>query len=169
MAETGDKPRRRGARKLSELVGQAIDPVIARRGFATAELIAAWEDIVGRRHAGATAPEKIVWPRRPGDDTGQGILVIRVDGPKAVLIQHELGQIVERVNSFFGYAAIASARIVQGPVTARKVAKPKAATPLDAGREAALSQALSGVEGDTLRAALERLGRGVLTRPLKDS
>jgi len=169
MAQTGDRPRRRGARKLSELIGQAIDPVIARRGFATAELIAAWQDIVGRRHADVTAPEKIVWPKRPGDDAGQGILVIRVDGPKAILIQHELGQIVERVNGFFGYAAISAARIVQGPVGKPKGPPPKPAAGLAAEQETALSETLSEVESDALKAALDRLGRGVLTRPLKES
>lgn len=169
MSETPAKPRYRGARKLAEFVNGAIDPVVAKRGFATADLIASWEDIVGQRHAGATAPEKIVWPKRPDERAGQGVLVLRVDGPRAVLVQHELGQIVERVNAFFGYAAIGSARIVQGPVAARAPARTPQTAQLDAGQESALAAVLSAVDGDGLKAALDRLGRGVLTKPLKES
>ncbi len=67
-----------------------------------------------------TAPEKIVWPRHAlTEDPPAGTLIIRADGPRAIFVQHELPQIVERVNAFFGYRAVAQARVVQGPVGAR--------------------------------------------------
>jgi hypothetical protein len=170
MSEKGGSQNRRGAVKLSELVGKALDPVIARRGFATADLIAAWADIVGPRHAAWTAPEKITWPRDAKDGAGAGTLVLRVDGPRAILIQHELGQIVERVNAFFGYAAIARARIVQAPVTGA-ASQPAATTEpvLDKAGETALGEAIAGVESDALKAALDRLGRGILAKDFKNS
>ena len=94
-----------------------IEPVTARRGFAKADLIAVWPEIAGPMHASCTAPEKIVWPRHGNaDEPGAGTLFIRADGPRAIFVQHELPQIVERVNAFFGYRAVAQARIVQGPV-----------------------------------------------------
>jgi hypothetical protein len=171
MSEKHDNQRRRGAVKLSELVGKALDPVIARRGFATADLIAAWADIVGPRHAAWTAPEKILWPRDAKDSVGgAGTLVLRVDGPRAILIQHELGQIVERVNAFFGYAAIGRAKIVQAPVAGPSGAAKDFEQPmLDAAGEAALGDTIAVVESDTLKAALDRLGRGILARRLKNS
>ena len=126
---------------LTELVGKVLAPVTARRGLATADLIAAWPDIVGARYADWTRPEKIVWPRNRGAVEGAGepaLLVLRVDGPRAVLIQHETSQIVEKVNSFLGYGAIGQLRIVQGPVAAprrrhrqsnRSARRPKAGLP----------------------------------------
>jgi hypothetical protein len=170
MSEKSGTTRPRGAVRLSELVGKALDPVVARRGFARADLIAAWADIVGSRHAEWTAPEKIVWPRDAKGDVTGGTLVLRVDGPRAILVQHELGQIVERINAFFGYAAIARARIVQAPVAARAgPAGEQPAAGLDPAGEAALARTTGAVESEALKAALDRLGRGVLSDSIKKS
>jgi hypothetical protein len=154
--------------KLAELVGKALDPVVAKRGFATADLLASWPEIVGRGNAAFTAPEKILWPREEASGAASGTLVMRVDGPKAVLIQHELGQIIERLNGFFGYAAIGRIRLVQAAVT-RNESRRTPATALNSGQEEKLADTIAGIESDTLKAALDRLGRSVLARPLKES
>lgn len=157
-------PKRKGPLHLGEIVGRVIEPVTARRGFAKAELIAVWPEIAGPMHAACTAPEKIVWPRhRDGDDPPAGTLFIRADGPRAIFVQHELPQIVERVNAFFGYRAVAQARIVQGPVGARAPAPP-AAEPADPAAEERAVSLVAAVDDDALRAALQRLGRGVFTK-----
>jgi hypothetical protein len=156
------KSRRRGPVALAELVGKAIGPLAARRGFATADLIAAWPEIAGARFAASSRPERIVWPKGTANDGKPAVLVVRVDGPAAILFQHEAGQTVERVNAFLGYAAIGQLRIVQGPVASaggEPAPRPGAITADDATR---LAEALAPVDNDGLRAALERLGRGVL-------
>lgn len=149
---------------LGEIVARVIEPVTARRGFAKASLVAVWPEIVGPHHAPCTAPEKIVWPRHaPGDEPPAGTLIIRADGPRAIFVQHELPQIVERVNAFYGYRAVAQARIVQGPV-ATAPAGPPAAPRIDAATSGRVNAELAGIEDEGLRAALERLGRGVFTQ-----
>lgn len=159
---SGPKRKRTGPVALAELVGPVIDPVTARRGFATADLLAVWPEIVGAAYAGCTAPEKIAWPRSDGDET-PGVLFLRVDGPRAIFVQHELPLIRQRVNAFFGYAAIGQIRIVQAPVAATRPSIPDDPTPLPADAEDALAGRLTSVEDDQLRAALDRLGRGVLS------
>jgi hypothetical protein len=72
-----------------------------------------------------------------------------------------LPQIVERINAFFGYAAVGQVRIVQAPVTAR-AASTRTEAALAPSDEAALSARLDAVDDDRLRAALDRLGRGVM-------
>ncbi len=163
MNDGPSKRARRGPTMLSELVGNVLAPVSGRRGFASADLIAAWPDIVGAKYAGCTRPQKIAWPRDEEGGGDGGVLHLTVDGPRAVLIQHELGQIIERINAFLGYAAITRVRIVQGPVAGREERRP-AVAPLDGAAEARLGAAVAGVEGDGLRAALDRLGRGVMQR-----
>ena len=155
--------RTRGAVSLGELVGQAIAPVTARRGFATADLVAAWPEIAGPLYAGCTAPEKIAWPRQEEDgEPAAGVLVLKVDGPRAIYVQHDLPQILERVNAFFGYRAIGRIRILQSPVATggtQQQAAPKRRC--DPAAEAAIAETVQGVDDDRLRAALERLGRGI--------
>lgn len=150
---------------LSALVGKVLDPVVAKRGFATVDLIAAWPEIVGARFADCTAPEKIVWPRGDTNAGRPGTLVVRVDGPQAVLVQHETDQIRERVNGFLGYAAIAQVRLVQAPVA--RPQRPGITTPatLSEAQKSTLSHAVAGVENDRLRDALTRLGRVVIGKP----
>ena len=162
MAESQQPNRRRGAISIAELVGKVIDPVTKRRGFATTDLIAAWPQIVGPRYADCSRPEKILWPKGEDMEGAPALLVLRVDGPRAIFVQHEAGQIVERVNAFLGYGAIGHLRIIQAPVSSGVVpvaAVPKAIAPAE---EARVEAAVSGVGNDRLRDALVRLGRGVL-------
>lgn len=161
MTDGERQQRRKGAVPLSELVGPIIDPVVARRGFATADLIAAWPEIIGPAFAACTAPERIAWPRTVGEETAPGVLFLRVEGPRSIFVQHEVPQIIDRINAFFGYAAIGQVRIVQAPVSdgSGTPAPPPALLPA---AEAALDGELGAVEDDRLREALARLGRGVL-------
>lgn len=161
MSASGPERRRRGLVALSELVGPVIEPLTARRGFAIADMLAVWPEIVGPVFAGCTRPERIAWPKATGDEASAGTLFLRADGPRAVLLQHELPQVIERINAFFGYGAIRTVRIVQGPVGEAHPGRPEE-PPLTAADEASLAGSLSTVEDETLRDALDRLGRGVL-------
>jgi hypothetical protein len=154
---------------LAELLGKALDPLTARRGFATAELIAGWAEIVGQRYADCSRPEKIVWPRGAESGAQGGVLVVRIDGPRALLFQHEVGQIVERVNGFVGHGAIGKIKIVQGPIETRTKSEKPVPRPLDEDGEASLAAALGGVDDEGLRAALDRLGRAVISSRDKKS
>jgi hypothetical protein len=162
MRQSGAMQRKRGPVALAELVGRVLDPVTARRGFATAELIAGWPEIVGIRYADCSRPERVAWPRGRANNDRPGTLVIAVEGPRALLLQHEADQIVERVNGFLGYGAIGRIRIVQGSVSPRSSAQAVEKVPLAAHDLAKLEDALAHVDGEALRSALDRLGRAIL-------
>ncbi len=162
MADSDEKRRRRGAVPISALVGRVINPVARKRGFAAADMIAAWADVVGADLAEYTRPEKIVWPRGDANADLPGVLTLKVDGPRAVVVQHQLDQIVERVNAFFGYAAVGQVRIVQAPLGRPAKRAPVEDGPLAPEAEARLNAAIGTVEDRPLREALDRLGRGVL-------
>jgi hypothetical protein len=146
---------------LGELVGRILDPVTKKRGFATTDLIAAWPEIVGRKFADCTRPEKIVWPRGEEMEGAPALLILRVDGPRAIFVQHEAGQIIERVNAFLGYGAVGHIRIVQAPVKGTIPAEARTDAPLDPEAEARLAHTIAALPEGGLRAALDKLGRGV--------
>ena len=161
MSKSSDKANHRGPIALSALVGRVLDPISAKRGFANAELIAAWPEIVGPRYAQTTQPENIAWPRGPGAQDG-GTLTLRVEPTVAIYLQHETGQLIERVNRFLGFAAVRRVRIVQKPLE-RRTRKALAEAPaLSDAEEAELDQTVAGIDHEGLRDALKRLGRGVL-------
>lgn len=159
----------RDARPIGALIGAVIDPICAKRGFASADLIGAWDEIVGQRYAGSTQPEKIIWPRREGENTRGATLVVRVDAGMAIYLQHELTLVLDRVNAFLGFRAIGSIRIVQGPVERRIAQAPRAEPRLSMDTEAAIRDSVGPVESEGLRSALEKLGRAVYARTVERS
>jgi len=155
-----DRKPRRSAVPVSDLVARIIGPVAAKRGFASTDLVASWAEIAGARIADCSRPEKIAWPRDPD---APGVLVLRVDGPAAILIQHEADQIVERVNTYMGYRAVDRMRIVQGPLAGpARVQPPEPPPPVPLPQDVA--ERIEQTDGDgALRDALERLAHGVFT------
>src|SRR3954468_13854284 len=102
-----NKPSQRGARPLAEFLGACLSDAFRQQGFASAELVTRWTDIVGPEIAAHAEPMKVQWPRPGGDDPpAAGALVRRVDGPTAIEIQRLSGVILERVNRFFGWQAV---------------------------------------------------------------
>lgn len=114
------------ARALSSLVPGITRKAFEKHGFASASLITDWAQIVGARLAGDTRPLKLKWPRMPeqasvADDTAKGrpgaTLVLQVDPAVALDVQYQTAQIIERINAYFGYRAVAELRIQQEPIT----------------------------------------------------
>ncbi len=167
-AEILARRRTRPARRPPPPAGRAISKLIKslgeRFGQGPQALQGRWREIVGEVLGRRTEPMKLIKPR--GSKAGGGsILELKVDGPAAAIVQHQAEDIIARVNLVLGAGAIASLRIVQGPVRAPATPAPKRSrrgAPLDAAKEAALQSELATVPDGPLREALTRLGRGVL-------
>jgi hypothetical protein len=116
-----NKPSRPFARPLRELLGRLIGDAFARQGFASAELVTRWDDIVGAEIAAHSEPIKLQWPREQELQDGEaGTLVLRVEGPAAIEIQHLAGLICERVNRFLGWRAVGRLALRQAPLRRRQ-------------------------------------------------
>ena len=96
-----NKSARGFPRPLSELTGATLSDTLKAQGFASTEIIAHWAEIAGPEVAAHSEPVKINWPRRSDDGTAEpATLVLRVEGPAALEIQHLSAVILERVNRF---------------------------------------------------------------------
>ena len=130
----------------------------ARYGFAEADVVANWEAIVGEALAAHSAPERIRWPRGAGEEAQKqgGTLVIRAAPGRALELQYEASRIISRINSFFGYSAVVSIKVMQAQdmPQGRRPAPPLPEKPV-------CEQELASLEESPLKSALERLGRGV--------
>jgi hypothetical protein len=154
-----NKPSRPVARPLRDLLGKVVGDTFTRQGFASAELVTRWPEIAGAEIAAHSEPIKIQWPRP--SDTGvrpPGTLVLRVEGPAAIEIQHLAGVICERVNRFLGWRAIERIALRQAPL--RRASRKPERKP-DAAAAARLAASLPEMADDDLRAALARLGAAV--------
>jgi hypothetical protein len=151
-----DKPGPISARPLSTLLGATLNDAFKRQGFASRELVTRWADIVGADVAAHAEPMKIQWPRQVDNQPIEpATLVLRVDGPLALEIQHASDVILAQVNRFFGWQAVGRLAIRQAPL--RRHDRPKRRPPPDATAVARESEALSGIDDADLRQALARL------------
>ena len=148
------------AASLPKIAAKAI----GKRGFAEAALITEWDRIVGRELACVSQPEKLAFS--PGRRSN-GTLHIRVQGAVATELQHLEPLVIERINSHFGYRAIARLKLTHAPL--RQTSPPLKRSPQtpDPKQRAVLTDILSKVEDDTVKKALERLGAAILTGSAK--
>ena len=119
-----------GVKAVGSFLPALTRKAFQKYGFSTAALVTDWVRIVGRELAHSTAPERLKWPRgiapadvegnAPGQGRSGATLILRVDGGLSLDVQHKARQIIERINTYFGYAAVAKLRIVQGPVGAKR-------------------------------------------------
>jgi hypothetical protein len=159
------------ARAVGSYVPRLTKTVMQKFGFSTAALLTDWSQIVGPDLARYTRPMKLKWPRTPADalDVEQAgrpgaTLYLQVDGARALDVQYKARQIVDRINSYFGYRAVADMRIEQTPAPAlEKAALPRQVLSAAPAKPRA-SVDLGAVADDRLRAALDRLQKGIARR-----
>jgi hypothetical protein len=154
------RPRATSAKPLSVLLSDVFSDAYAKQGFAARELVTRWADIAGPEIAAHSEPLKMQWPRPvEGQPQEPATLVLRVEGPAALEIQHSSDVILQRVNRFFGWSAVGRLALRQAPLSRRKPAPPSRAP--DEKSVARVAETLSGVEDEELRAALARLGASI--------
>jgi hypothetical protein len=173
---TVNKPSRAFAKPLRDLLGKVVGDTFTRQGFASAELVTRWSEIAGAEIAAHSEPIKIQWPRASpslpsstsggGSGLGQsasertpGTLVLRVEGPAAIEIQHLAHLICERVNRFLGWRAVERITLRQAPL--RRSLRPSTPAAADAAAAARLAATMPEIVDEDLRAALARLGAAV--------
>jgi hypothetical protein len=154
------KPRPFGAKPLSVLLSDVFSDAYAKQGFAARELVTRWAEIAGPEIAAHCEPLKMQWPRPvEGQPQEPATLVLRVEGPMALEIQHTSDVILQRVNRFFGWSAVGRLALRQAPLARRE--RRTRPPPPDAKAVAEVESTLSSVEDADLRAALARLGAAI--------
>lgn len=146
-----DAPRSGRARSAGELVGEVGGVAFRRFGFVQSAIVSRWAEIVGERYAKVSSPESIRFPA--GRKSG-GVLTLLVEGAHSPLLQHLSPLIIERVNRFFGYAAIDRVVFRQGRAL-RKEAEPPRPQLRPVPKE--LGEGLRQIADPELRACLESL------------
>ena len=150
------RPRGMGAKAIGDLMPEIGRTAFRRFGFVQSSVVTRWPEIVGPTHARVCAPEAIRFP--PGEKS-EGILQLVVLPAHAPLIQQVLPEIIERVNRFFGYQAVARAKIRQGAVKPPNAEERPKAPPSLKPIPMELGDSLRDIGDPELRTVLESLAR----------
>lgn len=158
-AKSSGRPpgRSRRARAVGDMLPQIGKASFRRFGFVQSSIVTRWREIVGERYAEVSTPESI---RFPAGKRSDGVLRLNVAGAHATMMQHIEPTIIERVNRFFGYPAVARVSIQQG-----RAAKPSARAPAPPSLRPvpeALGASLREIADPELRACLEGLAASVV-------
>ena len=183
---------------MSKTLWQHVDSLtakaFARYGFTYGDVLTRWPEIAGDRLAAVSQPERIRWPReaKANADADAGVtgarsarraphsggtLVLKVAAGHALLVQHEIPTIIERVNTFYGYGAVTKVKIVADATFKPPQLNGAGMAPTPRPKQRAVppaamervAESLDGIENPHLRAALERLGKGILQRQQDDA
>ncbi len=144
-------------RTLGRTLHKIIKPLAFRQGFTDARVLSHWRNIVGAQLAQQAQPRQLK----------NGVLSVAVSsGAIGMQIQHQSVQLIERINSHFGFAAVKTIRPIQTYFEIEAAEPAKAIVP-DNGAKVRAAAQVEGVKDDNLRDALERLGAQIETRHSK--
>lgn len=127
--------RKRGfsfARSVGAHIPKLTSKVFEKHGFHSGEIMTEWARIAGSDIAAWTAPERIRWPRANGETedgaSGRpgGTLTLRVEPARALDVEYRSGEIIDRINRYFGYRAVATLKLIQAPLKEQSLAPPPA-------------------------------------------
>ena len=152
------RPRGKGARAIGDLMPEIGRAAFRRYGFVQSSVVTRWPEIVGPAHARVSSPEAIRFP--PGEKA-DGILQLVVVPSHAPLITQVIPEIIDRVNRFFGYKAVARVKIRQGAVTPPEAERPAKPPPSLKPIPLELGDSLRDIGDPELRMVLESLARSL--------
>lgn len=152
------RPRGGEARALADLMPDIGRAAFRRFGFVQSSVVSRWDEIVGPRYAAVSAPDAIRFPMGKKAD---GTLELVVEGAHATMMQHVIPEIIERVNRFFGYNAVAKVKMRQG-IIAKPDARPKPLAPPSLKPvPMELGESLRNISDPELFAVLESLAKSL--------
>lgn len=148
-----------GPKAIGGKIGKFTRSALKKRGFAAADILLHWDQIVGSHLAQYSCPEKLNYSRQNNLNAS---LKLRVAPGHAPEITHLEPQIIEKINAFFGYRAVGRLQLIQAPIMREKPKHKKQFQPLSKQTSQELEGKLQQVEDPDLQARLRSLGQKIL-------
>jgi hypothetical protein len=161
MADVSFEKRSWRPRPAGVALAAVTKAAFRKRGFTRREILTQWPAIVGELLARYSCPERLQF----GRDRNQGAtLVVRAGSGFATELQHLHPIVLDRINTFFGYQAVARITIIQGPLPVPTTAARRALRNITPEEEAVVAKQVSGTRNPGLAEALRTLGHTLTVR-----
>jgi len=157
-----DRREYQGLQKLTKEIRRIVQPVLGKHGFANADIIENWPLLVGEDLARGIMPDHLHFDRQ---DRKNGVLFVKsAGGAFAMLLEHQKTRVIEKINTFFGYPAVGSIKIIQGTLKLKKPVLKKMPKTLSKQQLQELEQKVKSVTDDELRQKLLDVGIALLKK-----
>ena len=158
----------KGFARTGNLLEKRIKSVGESRGFAQTRLLTHWAEIAGAEIAAVARPVEVTYGRQDFGAT----LSLLTTGAQAPMLEMQKDQLRGKINSVYGYNAISKIRITQtaptgfaeGQISFVPAKTAVSDLALDPGIASAANEVARAVNDDSLRHALETLGKNVLSK-----
>jgi len=144
---------------LQDPLRRVTKPLIKSHGFSDPQIFHQWKTIVGDQLGAVSCPMRL--SRQGAGMVGGSTLKVRVLGAAALEFEHMTPQILERINRFYGYKAVARISLEQGPLPMRKKPAVRRPRKLSKTEVAEIEDGTKGIKNDELRTTLQSLGKAI--------
>ncbi len=161
-------------RPLADLIPALTKNVFGSKNQLFGKMLAAWPQIAGEDMASLTVPIDLKFQRAAkaaapkagrAAPAGKAVLHLAVQPAYALEFSYQKDLLIERLNMFFGYAAISDIKTVQhSEVMTNKKTLPPVRRPLTAIEEGKLDDMTAGIQEKDLQTALKNLGKAIISR-----
>lgn len=96
---------------ISNILTPFAKKILGKRGFIEVDIITNWDKIVGNELAKTTIPQQIDFKK---NQRSNGTLHIQtISGAFALELKHKEKNVIEKINTYFGYNAVSNLKIIQ--------------------------------------------------------
>ena len=97
-----------GLRPMSKSLPRGLKTILKKGGHNYSSIINNWSNLVGKKIADVCYPKSI----KTGKELKNGVLFLNVVHGDQLLVEYSKGDIVDKINVFFGYQFVKEIRIV---------------------------------------------------------
>ena len=108
-----------GLRPFSKTVPRGLKGVLKKNGYNYSEIISKWDLLVGSDISNYSYPKSIKMTK----DNDNGILVLAVERGNEINLEYAKKDIINKINSYFGYKLISEIRLNSFNSKKRKIKK----------------------------------------------
>lgn len=147
---------------ISKTVAPLAKKLLGKKGLVEVDLIINWNSIVGDDFACFSVPQSIKFPR---NERANGTLELSVPaGAFALEVQARKTVLIEKINAFFGYAAIKDIKTIQSNSfsCAKQNVEDQKKRLVSLEEENYIKETISEIKSQTLKDALQNLGQSIL-------
>lgn len=160
-------------RPLSAIVPAIAGGIFGRKSLLFGQMLGQWVHIAGADIASCAAPLDIKYAagrqttlkNKATTKDRQAVLHIAVQPARALEVSYQKSLLIERLNMFFGYAAIKDIKIIQNSevMNTKRLSKPFARR-LTPHEEGEIDGLVAGIGENDLQIALKNLGKAIRSR-----
>ena len=153
--------RKMSVKPISDIIHPITNKAFKKKGFLQGEIISKWSQIVGESLAKKTQPKRIRFASQSSSALTTK-LIIQVDIGCAPIIQHQQKEILDKLNTYFGYLAIGKLQIIQAPIMLENQTIKVTKVTLTKKDKESLDNSIKNIQSSELSEALKNLGKQLI-------